>query len=108
MRSWHPISPRKLDRQRLLGEHVELHVLFRVITCGEPGWKHHPERKRWEHHVPALKLRHDAIAEEMLYRGYAHRSPLPDVEGAVTWPPPWQPVGVMKQVLKEKQRGEVR
>jgi len=106
VRSWHPIKPKKLDRQHLLGEHVELHVLFKVITEDGAGWRNHPERKRWEGHLPALVRRHDMLVEEMERRGYNHQSPLPKQEGRVRWPKPWQPVWKMKRILKEKQHAE--
>ena len=103
MRSWHPIHPRKLDRQHLLGEHVELHVLFKVISEDQDGWRHHPERKRWEGHLPALVARHDMIVKEMLKRGYNHESPLPKAKGSRWWPRPWQPLSMMNKVLESKQ-----
>lgn len=105
MRSWHPISPRRLDRQHLLGEHVELHVLFKVIFEDQDGWRNHPERKRWEGHLPALVRRHDMLVKEMTKRGYAHHSPLPEQDGHIWWPKPWQPIAEMRRVLKEKQDG---
>jgi len=106
MRSWHPIHPRHLDRQRLLGEHVELHVLFKVIDEDGDGWRNHPERRRWEGHLPALVRRHDQIVREMERRGYNHRSPLPEQAGHVRFPGTWQPLWEMKKILKEKQSGE--
>ena len=105
MRSWHPIPPSDLDRQRLLGEHVELHVLFNSVVRNRDGWRHHPERKRWENHLPALVERHNQIVQEMLRRGYNHRSPMNlYTNREIVWPGTWQPIEEMRRILDEKQR----
>lgn len=73
MRMW-MLPPGFLCRKHLLGEHVELHMLagslIRKKTLDgfardgliEPS---------------ALPARHEALAAEMLARGYRHQSPLP-------------------------------
>jgi len=87
MRIW-DIDPGYLDRQRLLGEHRELHGLFNILTQGKKGYSRHPETLRWVGHVDALVLRHELLVEEMALRGYNHQSPLTiSVESSpVPWP----------------------
>lgn len=76
MRMW-MVDPELLCDQHLLGEHVECHMLAGTLTrCRsidgfiakgllEPA---------------SLAERHSRLAEEMTARGFAHRSPLPDVD----------------------------
>jgi hypothetical protein len=87
MRIW-DVDPGYLDRQRLLGEHRELHGLYNIITQGKKGYSQHPETLRWVGHVNALVLRHKLLVEEMGLRGYNHQSPLAqscDIS-TVSWP----------------------
>lgn len=79
MRMW-MLDPRLLCRKHLLGEHNELHMLAGSLARGirldgfaakgllEPR---------------AMLERHDSLAREMLRRGYAHRSLLPDCTAAL-------------------------
>lgn len=85
MRIWDRIPPASLCRSHLLGEHRELHglwnILLRIESGEDPsavGYASHPETRRWVGHRPALQARHEALVEEMVSRGYNHRSPLPD------------------------------
>lgn len=76
MRMW-MLPPQLLCRRHLLGEHNELHMLAGSLRRGrrldgflaqgllEPS---------------ALRARHDALAAEMMARGYRHASPLPPFE----------------------------
>ena len=78
MRMW-MINPKYLCRKHLLGEHNEIH-------------KHRPSFEK-KHSIKgrlspivliepaAMQTRHDEIVEEMLARGYNHKSPytLPDL-----------------------------
>jgi len=75
VRIW-DISPKKLCRNHLLGEHRELHAIWSVIVNGKKGYAHHPETLRWKGKLKALFGRHEALVVEMSYRGYRHRSPL--------------------------------
>lgn len=72
-----------LDRQRLLGEHVELHIIFNAIRKElqgiKGGWQRHPETLRFKNHLGALYDRHQQQVEEMHKRGYNHQSPLPSL-----------------------------
>jgi len=76
MRIW-DISPKKLCRFHLLGEHTELHAIWAILTQGKKGYAKHPETRRWRGKLKALFLRHEALVREMTTRGYKHLSPLP-------------------------------
>ena len=75
MRIW-DISPVKLCKNHLLGEHRELHAIWVVITENKKGYSKHPETIRWVGKLMALYLRHEQIVKEMKRRGYNHQSPL--------------------------------
>jgi hypothetical protein len=75
MRIW-DISPSKLCRNHLLGEHRELHAMWVVITENKKGYSLHPETLRWKGKLKAMYLRHDQLVLEMTKRGYNHKSPL--------------------------------
>lgn len=75
MRIW-DISPEKLCRNHLLGEHRELHAIWVILTKNRSGYSRHPETLRWKGKLKALYARHQALVREMERRSYAHRSPL--------------------------------
>ncbi len=75
MRIW-DLPPSSLCRQHLLGEHRELHALWRILTEDRSGYARHPETRRWRGKQAALYRRHEALAAEMARRGYRHASPL--------------------------------
>ena len=75
MRIW-DISPNRLCRNHLLGEHRELHAMWTVITEKKRGYSKHPETIRWVGKLSALYLRHEQLVQEMNNRGYNHKSPL--------------------------------
>lgn len=86
MRVW-DIHPGYLDRQNLLGEHNEIHGLLTIIQEGRRGYAHHPETRRWQGHLTALRCRHDMVVAEMRLRGYRHRSPAGMYDTAsLAWP----------------------
>jgi sugar lactone lactonase YvrE len=60
MRIW-DVPPSLLCRQHLLGEHRELHGLWRIITEDRQGYAKHPETRRWRGKLAALYERHDAL-----------------------------------------------
>jgi len=72
MRMW-MLDPKILCRRHLLGEHGELHKFLndwihrRSITGRIAGNAMEPL---------SYKARHDALAQEMVTRGYHHQSPL--------------------------------
>ena len=75
MRIW-DISPKKLCRNHLLGEHRELHAIWSVLVNGKKGYAQHPETLRSKGKLKALYGRHEALVSGMSRRGYRHRSPL--------------------------------
>jgi hypothetical protein len=75
MRIW-DISPQRLCRQHLLGEHRELHAIWSILTGDKKAFCNHPEIKRWRGKLKALYLRHEKLVKEMKKRGYGHFSPL--------------------------------
>jgi hypothetical protein len=75
MRIW-DLSPKRLCRNHLLGEHRELHAIWSVLVNGKKGYSQHPETLRWKGKLRALFGRHEALVTEMTERGYRHRSPL--------------------------------
>ena len=75
MRIW-DISPEKLCRNHLLGEHRELHAIWSILLNNKKGYAHHPETIRWKGKLKALYLRHEQLVKEMVQRGYCHYSPL--------------------------------
>lgn len=75
MRIW-DISPRRLCRNHLLGEHRELHAVWSILVNGLAGYSRHPETLRWKGRLKALYLRHEKLVKEMRVRGYRHWSDL--------------------------------
>jgi hypothetical protein len=83
VRIWH-VPPAYLDNQRLLGEHLELHVIAGAIakihTNRKGGYKNHPETRKYSDKFAFLLARHDALVKEMKLRGwkagYAHQTPV--------------------------------
>lgn len=67
------VSPKKMCRQHLLGEHLEMHMLATTIKQGKSiiGYVHNGLVE--PHNI---KLRHDALVREMLMRGYQHKTPM--------------------------------
>ena len=72
MRMW-GISPKLLCRNHLLGEHNEIHKHKHNFV------KKHSISKRIKPIVQIepenMKKRHDELAQEMINRGYSHKSP---------------------------------
>lgn len=79
MRIW-KVPPCELSRQRLLGEHREIHAMLTVLDKkrkGIPGgYQKHPEVLKYEGLMDVLIRRHDQLSEEMKIRGYRHKSPV--------------------------------
>jgi hypothetical protein len=90
----------------LLGEHVEVHCMWNVITQNKRGYRNHPETKRWVDHLAALAARHDLLVAEMATRGYNHKSPLNGAEqlarGPVRYPSTIEPIETMREKLSQK------
>lgn len=72
------IDPKKMCRKHLLGEHGEIHKFRHNFVK-----KHNMRNRILLGQINHLKMqqRHDALAAEMLRRGYNHNSPYeaPDV-----------------------------
>lgn len=79
MRMW-MIDPAFLCRKHLLGEHNELHMLAGSILRAKSleGFVRNGLLQ-----VGDMAVRHEALAQEMLSRGYNHHSPLPEVYEAL-------------------------
>lgn len=75
MRIW-DLPPKILCSKHLLGEHLELHCIWTILTEGRKGYSHHPETLRWKGKLKALYNRHDELVKEMKSRGYNHKSDL--------------------------------
>ena len=85
MRVW-DVHPGYLDRQRLLGEHRELHGVVAVTTRGLNGYAAHPETKRWAGLGWACAMRHRLLAAELAFRGYRDRTPVRLRRSPGRWP----------------------
>jgi hypothetical protein len=87
MRIW-DVPCSMLSDKHLLGEHVELHTIYSAHMRGlTGGYSRHPETLRWSGHLAALYARHDEQVQEMVARGFNHRSPLPaPPEDSDEWP----------------------
>ena len=77
MRMWIGVSPSEMCRKHLLGEHVELHMMVGSIRKGKSLAGFFRNRLIFPESIEA---RHDLISEEMINRGYQHRSVLPDYD----------------------------
>jgi hypothetical protein len=75
MRIW-DLPVEKLCTPHLLGEHAELHAMWSIILKRKKGYASHPETRRWVGKLRALYKVHEDIAEEMMHRGFNHKSPL--------------------------------
>ncbi|MCF8068808.1 MAG: DUF1722 domain-containing protein [Desulfobacterales bacterium] len=85
MRIW-DINPGYLNRNSLLGEHVELHAILSVLQNNKIGYSKHPETIRWKNCIKALTVRHELLAEEMILRGFNHKSPVLKIQSKTIWP----------------------
>jgi hypothetical protein len=83
VRIWRcPVSV--LDRQHLLGEHFELHIIVNALLRKRKGinagWQNHPQTLRFdsEKGFGQLLERHRQQVAEFEKRGYHDRKPLPE------------------------------
>ena len=111
MRVW-DVHPGYLDRQRLLGEHRELHGVVAVTTRGRNGYAAHPETKRWSGLGWACTMRHRLLAAEMAFRGYRDRTPVRLRRAPGRWPTTFvdEPVvqfGLLADKYAEERRGRI-
>lgn len=76
MRIW-MVDPIFMCRKHLLGEHNELHKFLPSFRKGHKvHGRFHPVVQI---QFQGYKERHDALADEMIRRGYNHKSPLIDI-----------------------------
>lgn len=70
------VDPKILCRQHLLGEHLEIHMFVGAINKGMRliGYI---DNNLFE--LDSLEIRHSELVEEMLRRGYKHKSSLPTI-----------------------------
>lgn len=76
MRMW-LVNPEKMCQKHLCGEHVEMHMFLGAINKGTKmdGYiKNNLFEPRYLH------KRHEELANEMIRRGYKHKSPLKDID----------------------------
>ncbi|MCE2424922.1 MAG: DUF1722 domain-containing protein [Pseudomonadales bacterium] len=85
MRIW-DVHPGYLDRQRLLGEHRELHGVVSILVKNLAGYAQHPETRRWDGCGWALRHRHRLLACEMSFRGYRDKTPVRLRSSPGRWP----------------------
>lgn len=72
MRMWN-VDVKKMCRKHLLGEHVEMHMFVSSVKNGKSlqGFINTGLVE-----VHNIKKRHDELVQEMLFRGYKHKTPL--------------------------------
>jgi hypothetical protein len=73
------IDPKLMCNQHLVGEHVELHMLY---GCMEKGRSIAGYAKNGVVEMAKLSERHDDLVEEMLSRDMRHKSPMDPVKAA--------------------------
>lgn len=111
MRIW-DIDPGYLNRQSLLGEHLELHGMVSIIVNNKKGYAHHPETIRWRNYGWALQKRHRQISAEMRLRGYNDKSPVDLASNEGQWPEsyidePFQQFAILQRKYETKEHGRI-
>jgi hypothetical protein len=98
MRIW-TVPFGELDDQRVLGQHVEIHMLWNTIT------KFHRKFMGWEdpHYRLHLWEVHKRIVEEMTIRGMKHHTPIefPTYEYCL-FPPQTRVLPALESLLKDR------
>ena len=79
MRMW-MVHPRIMCRQHLLGEHKELHMLVGTLLKGTSIRGYVEKGLVDPRHI---RSRHKELVDEMLRRGYNHKSPLREFDETV-------------------------
>jgi len=69
------LPPSIMCRKHLLGEHVEMHMLVGTLQKGISVQGYIDNQLVELEHI---RVRHQELVEEMIERGYNHKSPLPD------------------------------
>jgi hypothetical protein len=93
-----------LTDKHLLGEHVELHVIWNAHVRGlKGGYSRHPETLRWVGHLEALRRRHSEQVAVMISRAFRHASPLQDLQTdgeSADWPSVTLPGSIPAEATK--------
>ena len=89
MRMW-MINPKRLCRQHLLGEHNEIHKL---VGCLKKNKSIVGYIRNGLVELHNIRIRHEALVEEMTNRGYRHNSPLHFIPH-----PEWDVVGRVDKI----------
>lgn len=90
MRMW-MVDPKVMCRKHLLGEHVEIHMFVGSMNRGTNIYGFLKKRLI---ETTAIISRHEELVVEMKRRGYAHKSPLPEI---MPYPKSWDEVKVDRQ-----------
>ncbi len=101
-----------MNRQSLLGEHRELHGLYRIHALGLKGYSSHPETVRWKPAMSGLVQRHRLLAAEMALRGYTDRTPLNSRARTLVWPaifidPPSRQIELLRGKYADREPGRI-
>lgn len=82
------------------GMHNEIGIIHSIILNNRTNshYWNHPEVKRWQGHLDALKSIHDQCATRLKN----HKTPLPLVGDSTEIPEPWQPIKLQREILKAK------
>lgn len=84
VRAWN-VPPSLLDDKRLLGQHVESHIMYNSQVKRakgiKAGWQNHPQTRRFDECSGMLVDIHRLCVDEMKRRGFKHNSPLPEFFG---------------------------
>src|SRR3712207_2296701 len=75
MRVWN-IQANVLCNNHLLGEHREIHAIWKILTENKNGYARHPETLHWNGTLLALYRRHEKVVAEMIKLGFNHKSTL--------------------------------
>ncbi len=111
MRIW-DINPGYLNRQSLLGEHLELHGIASIIVNNKKGYSNHPETLRWAEYGWALTIRHKLLAAEMALRNFNEKSPVDMDANEEVWPgiyidEPGRQFDILAEKYQEKEKGRI-
>lgn len=101
MRVW-DVQLGKLCRKHLLSQHRELHAIYCILLHDYTGYGFHPETKRLEGKLPALKKHCERLAQEMQGRGYKHNILLSKAMGEINQDILLQTIEEQEEILCNK------
>jgi hypothetical protein len=101
MRIWDlPVD--RLCNKHLVAQHFESHCIHAIIVEEQTlsRWWTAPEVERWKGRIPALERKHGETVQEMIKRGFKHKTPMVFGDNGLNiMPDPWQPVAVQIEKL---------